>query len=205
MDSLMSRVCTACGVEKDASCFPKNSASPDGLYSRCRDCTRVAKAAYRARPDVVAREAERLRLDYLNNKEARLAKRKARYQAKREETLAQNRSWREANLEKHRALCRKWAKEHPVEMRAIVARRRARLAAAEGSYSAEDVRYLWDEQDGFCMGCRGDLSVLGYHVDHVHPISKGGANSPDNLQLLCPRCNKQKGDKMPEEWRPNVL
>ena len=205
MPSLMSRVCTACGLEKEASSFSKNSSSPDGLYSRCRECAKVAKAAYRARPEVIVREAERLRQDYLRNKEARLAKRKARYQAKREETLAHNKRWREANLEKHRALCRQWAKEHPGEMRAIVARRRARIAEAEGTHTAADVRRLWDEQDGFCLGCRGDLFLLGYHVDHIYPLSKGGANSPENLQLLCPTCNRQKGDKLPEEWRPDGL
>lgn len=199
----MSRVCSSCGIEKEASCFPRNSSSPDGLYSKCRGCAKIAKAAYRQRPEVKAREAERLRKEYLDNRDAKLVKRKERYQAKREETLAQNQRWREANLEKHRALCRKWAKEHPEEMRAIVARRRARLLEAEGTHTSEDVRRLWDEQDGFCVGCQGDLFVVGYHVDHIHPLSRGGANSPDNLQLLCPACNRSKGDKLPDQWRPN--
>lgn len=205
MGDQMSRICSACGVAKEAVDFPKNSSSPDGLYSKCRDCTRIAKAAYRARPEVVKREAERLRKDYQDNRDVRLAKRKERYQAKREAALAQNRLWRAANLEKHRALCRKWAKEHPEEMRAIVARRRAKLLEAEGSHTRADVRRLWDEQDGFCVGCRADLFVTGYHVDHIYPLSKGGANSPDNLQLLCPSCNRSKGDKLPDEWRPDGL
>ena len=198
----MTKVCNRCGEEKDKGAFPKNPSSPDGLYSLCKVCRTAARAEYRSRPEIAAREAERLRLGYLKNQETRRARRKERYQAKREETLAQNRLWREANLEKHRELCRRWARDHPEEMRAIVARRRARISQAEGDHTAEDIRRLWAEQDGFCLGCQGDLFVLGYHVDHIYPLSKGGANSPGNLQLLCPTCNRQKGDKIPEEWRP---
>ena len=31
------------------------------------------------------------------------------------------------------------------------------------------------------------------HIDHIHPIAAGGTNAPDNLQLLCARCNSRKG------------
>lgn len=196
----MSKTCTGCQEVKPFEDFPKNAASPDGRYSRCKVCTKTAREAYRKRADVVAREAERLRLDYLANKEERLLRRKARYAANREAVLEQNRAWRQEHLEQHREQCRKWAREHPVEMRLIVARRRALVAGAEGSHTKRDIERLFDEQDGFCLACRGDLVVLGYHVDHIHPVSKGGSNSPENLQLLCPTCNRKKSNKT--DWTP---
>jgi len=48
------------------------------------------------------------------------------------------------------------------------------------------------EQCAYC-GCTSDLSI-----DHITPLSRGGSDNLDNLQLLCLTCNNQKGDQMPE-------
>jgi 5-methylcytosine-specific restriction endonuclease McrA len=36
-------------------------------------------------------------------------------------------------------------------------------------------------------------------VDHVVPRSKGGSENFDNLQLLCRKCNQDKGDTLLRE------
>jgi 5-methylcytosine-specific restriction endonuclease McrA len=35
----------------------------------------------------------------------------------------------------------------------------------------------------------------GLEIDHVRPESMGGASDPDNLALLCRRCNRSKGHR----------
>ena len=40
-----------------------------------------------------------------------------------------------------------------------------------------------------CMKCNAE----GVTLDHVTPISKGGSHSLINFQLLCMKCNRQKG------------
>ncbi len=35
-----------------------------------------------------------------------------------------------------------------------------------------------------------------WHIDHIHPISKGGLHHPDNLQILTKDANLQKNNKL---------
>ncbi len=57
---------------------------------------------------------------------------------------------------------------------------------------------LFGQQEGRCAGCRMDFPFKIFEVDHVIPRSKGGTNHLDNLQLLCPHCNRIKGDRSQE-------
>lgn len=45
-----------------------------------------------------------------------------------------------------------------------------------------------------CEKCK-QFTGLRFHIDHIIPISKGGDNGHENLQLLCPKCNLKKGTK----------
>lgn len=55
-------------------------------------------------------------------------------------------------------------------------------------------------------GCESPRSLLGSQhpdapeLDHIVPVSKGGAHARSNLQLLCRTCNCLKGAKAPDEW-----
>lgn len=73
---------------------------------------------------------------------------------------------------------------------------RAKKAAAEGTYSDEDIARIFRDQKGKCAVCRKSIK-RGYHVDHIKPLSKGGTNWPANLQLTCMVCNVSKADTDP--------
>ena len=40
------------------------------------------------------------------------------------------------------------------------------------------------------------ISGVEYHVDHVHPLSKGGSHTLDNLQIMKAEDNLRKGAKV---------
>jgi site-specific DNA-methyltransferase (adenine-specific) len=58
---------------------------------------------------------------------------------------------------------------------------------------------LFGQQEGRCAGCRMDFPFKIFEVDHRIPRSRGGTDHPENLQLLCPHCNRIKGDR-PQEY-----
>lgn len=43
-----------------------------------------------------------------------------------------------------------------------------------------------------CVNCGSKENLT---IDHIRPISKGGTNEEDNLQILCKSCNSKKGAK----------
>jgi hypothetical protein len=49
---------------------------------------------------------------------------------------------------------------------------------------------VWRRDQGRCVQC-GSQERLEF--DHIIPVSRGGANSERNLQLLCESCNRTKG------------
>lgn len=52
---------------------------------------------------------------------------------------------------------------------------------------------VWARDGGKCVKCGSDRDL---HFDHIIPVSKGGGNSEANIQILCERCNLQKGSKI---------
>jgi 5-methylcytosine-specific restriction endonuclease McrA len=50
--------------------------------------------------------------------------------------------------------------------------------------------------DGKCPKCGHCFPLQIFEIDHIEPISKSPelATNPQNLQLLCPPCNKQKSN-----------
>jgi 5-methylcytosine-specific restriction endonuclease McrA len=49
-----------------------------------------------------------------------------------------------------------------------------------------------------CSYC-GAIDEL--QLDHIWPASRGGTNHIDNLTFACRRCNMEKRDKLPHQWR----
>ena len=92
-----------------------------------------------------------------------------------------------------------WRLAHPEAARAKSANYRARKLTADGAFSADDVVYLYTDQQQSCAYC-GNTLLAGYHVEHRIPLIRGGSNSLENLCLACPTCNLRKGAKTDQEF-----
>lgn len=55
----------------------------------------------------------------------------------------------------------------------------------------DDVRiFVWQRDQGKCVRCGSNERL---EFDHIIPVVKGGSNTERNIQLLCERCNREKG------------
>ena len=53
--------------------------------------------------------------------------------------------------------------------------------------------HVWERDNRHCVYC-GSTENLEY--DHIIPFSWGGSNSPENVQLLCKKCNRRKSNTL---------
>lgn len=148
-------------------------------------------------------------------------------------TLARHAEWAANNRDTRNASSRRWnaknkdkklqaAAEYRVKHRDHINARRKELRAANpnaerlkaakrraykkrngGVLSKNILEILLDKQQGRCACC-GVLLNGVFHLDHKVPLSRGGQNSDDNVQLLLPVCNLRKYTLTQEEFEAKI-
>ena len=69
------------------------------------------------------------------------------------------------------------------------------LCRVERGKVSNKMRFSIYERDGYrCCKCGISDRYAQLEIDHILPIAKGGKTIYDNLQTLCHKCNKEKGD-----------
>ena len=69
------------------------------------------------------------------------------------------------------------------------------LCRVERGKVSNKMRFSIYKRDGYrCRICGRSERSDYLEIDHIKPIAKGGKTTYDNLQTLCRRCNKEKGD-----------
>ena len=95
----------------------------------------------------------------------------------------------------HLTWCRRCGRVHekplcpePTNWRHSRAAIQRRTKAATGIHTVA-LRKRIRDGDAHCSRC---LSTHDLEVDHIRPVSKGGDDSPSNLQVLCRPCHAAK-------------
>lgn len=129
---------------------------------------------------------------------------RAYYQRHKERKAAEKRAWRAANPEKEKEIKRRWYKNNPAVARAQTLRKKLRRRKLEaGSIDGAVLAKLVQSHKGKCYWCRKPYGK--FQVDHVMPLSLGGANNGGNIVLACATCNLTKRAKTPMEWAGRLL
>lgn len=230
MDSIPLKRCTKCKREFPATIeyFRRQTAGKYGFRSTCRECCKQYDAQYRE-TDGYHEAIDRYRNtehyaqivhDYHRTSEYRERDKKrdrreydrARYRKphRHAQCQAQGKRSRQRNPAQIAQYKKNWytlhknEEKYKLKRRSDTQRRRARMKAAEGHFTPEDIKTLHRSQNGLCWWC-GKAYGENYHIDHRIPLSKGGTNWPNNLCVACTQCNQSKGSKLPHEFNGRLL
>lgn len=66
-------------------------------------------------------------------------------------------------------------------------------------------RGVFQRDDYMCAYCGRRCPATALTVDHVIPVSQGGASTWGNTVTACPRCNQRKADRTPHEAGMKLL
>lgn len=195
---MITKACTRCGVEKPLDAFTRHKLGKFGRRPRCKECTAVENAAYRAR--TVQKRAAYNAAYREEHREARLAYNREWNKRNRDRTNISVLAWRERNPEKVAAAKRAWRKANPERValhKRTDALKRGRAKQKGGWYlTTEKVLARIAYYAGRCYycGCEADT------MDHRIPLARGGTHFPSNLVPACRVCNSRKYTRTEREF-----
>ncbi len=105
--------------------------------------------------------------------------------------------YRHRNMEKYNMLQREWRKNNPVLVRRQKYRRRC--LETKDDYSEVSIKILLLKQQGRCIYCQKNIEN-SFVIEHKIPLSRGGKDCLENIDLVCRPCNTSKGRMTKEEY-----
>lgn len=139
---------------------------------------------------------------YQKNREKLLEQGKQNYLQNRKKKIEQAAKRNKTHREEHNAAAAKWRKNNPQKHLEQQRRRRAKKYGCESGpvFTLEELINFYGN---YCMypGCeRSDLTI-----DHIVPLSIGGAHVVWNQQILCVMHNCSKGNRNCTDYRPFIV
>jgi 5-methylcytosine-specific restriction endonuclease McrA len=211
------KICTKCG---GAGPFGKKSKSPDGLRSRCKQCTNEDNREFYHSDIEYSREYgrkkqenwsdeqrerrrtyERVQLSIEKKRQWSRQKYWRNIETSREKTKERNRKRRKENGERMRAVENAYFKKNPEKRHLKNAKCRAQRYAARGRASAPQIRLRMQMFGNKCSYCAVGQQE---HIDHLIPIKLGGTNWPANLRPSCASCNHKKKAMPAKVWLERI-
>jgi 5-methylcytosine-specific restriction endonuclease McrA len=168
--------CTQCGETKDRDLFKKQG---DKRVNPCKAC--MVKYA----------------VTWQQKNRKRAAKNRAKWVTENPDKMkAARQAWDDAHPENRRERRRKAKKKNPMANRASVSARRARIRnLTVVKFSSSQLHQRLAYFGHRCWMCGAEANS----IDHVKPLSKGGAHALANIRPACHSCNCKKRDQWPYE------
>jgi 5-methylcytosine-specific restriction endonuclease McrA len=183
----MGKQCTRCNEVKNIDQFHKSKTGKYGLSSYCKECSnKYQKEYYNNNKNRLLKYQK----EYYNNNKNRIAKYIKEYtnnnRDKRSKYIKEYQKTEKGKLSnKLNNQNRRYKKKYNTNPG-------NRLTTAQIEYLTEVYKH--------CAYCNTELTSENTHIDHIHPLSKDGSHSIDNVVLACKDCNLQKNAKTLDQW-----
>jgi 5-methylcytosine-specific restriction endonuclease McrA len=168
----MVKQCTRCNEVKSIYQFYKRKKYKYGVSIYCKECLKQISREYHA-----------------NNRDKRIKYKKEYNANNRDKINKQVREYRKTEkgklMRKINTQNRRYKKKYNTNPGDILTK--------------EQIEYL-AEVYTHCAYCNTELTSDNTHIDHIHPLSKGGSHSIDNVVLACKECNIKKKAKPLDQW-----
>ena len=190
LETIKTKVCTKCKVEKSVEEFSKANREKDGLQPQCKECI---KAYYQANSEKISVNQKAY---YQANAEKILVNHKAYREANAEKYAEYHKAYREANRDKI-SVNHKAYQQTPIG-KAVQknASHKRRSITRQGDVTTQQLLELQNNAKT-CYWCGVSLKSKEVHIDHYVPLSKGGEHTLSNLAVSCAKCNQTKSVKDP--------
>jgi 5-methylcytosine-specific restriction endonuclease McrA len=187
---MIMKTCQKCKIEKSLDGFYKHKQTKDGFETTCKVCKKDAASSWSK--------------DNKDNRIAIVKRYNDRHPERRKETLASYYQENKEHLNARVKLSRSRNKELYAELgRTHANRRRARKL--ENGFEPYTEKQMIDTYGLLCNICAEPINFIaarkvgargwerGLHIDHVIPLSKGGADTLENIRPTHGLCNLKKG------------
>lgn len=196
----MEKICTTCDETKPLEEYHRAKRGKHGRSAVCKDCTRKWSKAHRAKPETKEQKRRYAKKWYKKNPNYN----RRYYEENREHINGLNRQWKIANPDYMPEYLARYLPEYTQRPEVREANRMKalnRYRSLVGQLPQNCMAILVARYGEQCMNpeCDREDSILT--IDHVKPVSKGGTNTMDNVQILCYTCNRQKGNRNEADYR----
>lgn len=212
-DSILTKICSKCKQSLSVTAFHKSSRTRDGLQFKCYECDKAMKRDFYNRNKEKCREKVRAAAAlHPEWRKQRGEKRKLQPEKlEHDREYARQQYWE--NVEAKREYSKWYSKTFALKCR-IAAHRYRKNNRHKGRI--RNLSYATMKKDGgvsltetqwlllcaaFGEKCLSCEQIKRLTIDHIVPITKGGATDLENAQPLCLSCNASKSNRVILDYR----
>ena len=196
--------CIKCKDFKSLSEFSLDNRSKVGYQCYCKICVRNYQKQYyiKNKEKLLKCASDNYKEYYKNNKlklneKSRLWRLSNKDKVRNYDRKYHKRTYQDRK-DKRRKYTKDWIVRNKDRVKLYYQNRRAKIKEVGGVITIQDWKELLEMANYKCLCCKSKENL---EIDHVVPITRGGANTKENAQVLCRSCNASKGNRHNTDYR----